>query len=181
MKKTYSDYLLTLLFSGLALILLIFFIMPVIGRIKFQAELIGAQNRRYLNDYSKNKSTESVLDQLQEAEDVIKTQSARLITADQAVNFMTQLDGLAEKSGAAITINPDFNGQALTAGIKKAPIAISISGNLSQTLAFIRALEKQQEIFSFEELTINASDTSSTSMSSSLKGQIYLSVSDKLQ
>lgn len=173
MKKLHFDYLLTLLFGGLTLILLIFFIIPLLDQFKSEADKSSKEHQLLLKKNNGTWRSESIDLELQEAEAMISRRQSMLIPTDQAVNYLTQLDELAGKSGVSIKINPDFNGQPLTASIKRAPITIAIGGDLNQTLSFIDSLEKRGEVFSLEELSINAI-SGSTTMSSLLKGQIYL-------
>lgn len=163
-----------LIFFILLIILVIFIIYPAIGeihrinnqiteeRIKLERKLdMGLNIKNIKADLENIQQSESILDMI-------------FIKKNHELEFITELEQVAETSDVSLNINPDFSNQE-EENLYVVPLQFSISGNYHSILNFIQDQESMPYYYNIDLIIISNQQTKDNKpLTSQLIGQTYL-------
>jgi len=148
--------------------------MPSINSISMIGEKIRQQDQKLSQKKSLGFSIEKAQAELADAQKKSDLLSAAFVDENNQLELITQLEGLAQKSGINVAVTPDLTPLPAGNNVRQQPLKISASGSYFNILKFISEIESLSHYFNMSQLTIRPQDGAAETVTLEIAGQNYI-------
>ncbi len=168
-KKFYFHLSFLLIVTAVMIALVI---MPAIASISTIGEKIRQQDQKLSEKKSSGFSIEQARAELADAQKQAGQLTTAFVGAAKELELITQLEGLAQKSGINVLVTPDLNPKPASNNLQRLPLKISASGSYLNILKFISGVESLSYYLNISRLTIKPQNAGAVALE--IEGQNYI-------
>ena len=170
-KKLYFHISFLLIITAVMIGLII---IPSIASIQTIGEKIRQQDQKLSEKKSSGFSIEKVKTELAGTQKQADPLAAAFVGNGQELEMITQLEGLAQKSGVNVQVAPDLNPKPASNNVQRLPLKISAIGAYLNILKFISNIETLSHYFNISQLDIKPQNDASGAVTLEIEGQNYI-------